>query len=87
MKSKDVVYVILGYSKLNTPRSSINVTVKGTVEKPISFSAKFFKEILTANSDCKASSLKVSDKGLATVEFENDNLKSNYYMVTIKMDE
>jgi hypothetical protein len=81
------VYLVLGYSKLNTCRSTIEVAAQGTVEKAISFSAKFFKEILTANSDCKASSLKVSDKGLAVVEFENDNLKSSYYMVTIKMDE
>lgn len=84
---KDKVYLILGYSKLNTHRQTLEPAFTGTVEKPISFSAKFFKEILTANADCKASNLKVSDKGLAIAEFENDNFKTSYYMVTIKMDE
>ena len=87
LSKKDKMYLVLGHSKLNTNRHSLEVAAKGKVEKPISFSAKFFKEILTANSDCKASDLKVSDKGLAIAEFENDNFKSSYYMVTIKMDE
>jgi hypothetical protein len=87
LSKKDKIYLVLGYSKLNTPRSTLEVASTGTIEKPISFSAKFFKEILTANSDCTASNLKVSDKGLAIAEFENDNFKCSYYMVTIKMDE
>jgi len=84
---KDKVYLVLGHSKLNVNHQTLTVSATGTVEKPISFSAKFFKEILTANFDCKASNLKVSDKGLAIVEFEGDNFKCHYYMVTIKMDE
>ena len=87
ISKKDKVYLVLGHSKLNTNRQTLEVSAKGKVENPISFSAKFFKEILTANSDCKASNLKISDKGLAVAEFENDNFKCNYYMVTIKMDE
>jgi len=87
LTKKDKVYLVLGHSKLNTCRQTLEVASTGTIEKPISFSAKFFKEILTANSDCTASNLKVSDKGLAIAEFENDNFKCSYYMVTIKMDE
>lgn len=87
LTKKDKIYLVLGHSKLNTNRVTLEVAATGTIENPISFSAKFFKEILTANSDCKASNLKVSDKGLAIAEFESDNFKCNYYMVTIKMDE
>lgn len=87
LSKKDTMYLVLGHSKLNTNRHSLEVAGTGTIENPISFSAKFFKEILTANSDCTASNLKVSSKGLAIAEFENDNFKSNYYMVMIKMDE
>jgi len=87
LSKKDKIYLVLGHSKLNTNRTSIGLVATGTIEKPISFSAKYFKEILSANSDCTASNLKVSDKGLAIAEFENDNFKSSYYMVMIKMEE
>ena len=55
----------------------------GDVE-PISFSAKYLKEILNANKGAKSSSLKISPNGLAHVSFENDGFKSNYYLVEIK---
>ena len=77
--------VILGYSKINSNRISINVEGEcdGDVE-PISFSAKYLKEILNANKGAKSSSLKISPNGLAHVSFENDGFKSNYYLVEIK---
>ena len=77
--------VILGYSKINSNRISINVECEcdGDVE-PISFSAKYLKEILNANKGAKSSSLKISPNGLAHVSFENDGFKSNYYIVEIK---
>ena len=77
--------VILGYSKINSNRISINVecTCASDVE-PISFSAKYLKEILNANRGAKASSLKISSQGLAHVAFEHDGFKSNYYLVEIK---
>jgi hypothetical protein len=77
--------VILGYSKINSNRISINVECEcdGDVE-PISFSAKYLKEILNVNKGAKSSSLKISPNGLAHVSFENDGFKSNYYLVEIK---
>ena len=77
--------VILGYSKINSNRISINVECEcdGDVD-PISFSAKYLKEILNANKGAKSSSLKISPNGLAHVSFENDGFKSNYYLVEIK---
>ena len=77
--------VILGYSKINSNRISMNVncTCESDVE-PISFSAKYLKEILNANRGAKSSSLKISSQGLAHVAFEHDGYKSNYYLVEIK---
>lgn len=77
--------VILGYSKINSNRISINVqcTCESDVE-PISFSAKYLKEILNANRGAKSSSMKISAQGLAHVSFEHDGYKSNYYLVEIK---
>ena len=77
--------VILGYSKINSNRISMNVecTCESDVE-PISFSAKYLKEILGANRGAKSSSLKISPQGLAHVSFEHDGFKSDYYLVEIK---
>ena len=77
--------VILGYSKINSNRISIAVdcTCESDVE-PISFSAKYLKEILNANRGAKSSSLKISPQGLAHVSFEHDGFKSNYYLVEVK---
>lgn len=84
---KGKVKMTLGYSNVNSNR--INIEVKPTedknkLSKTIHFSAKYLKEILTSNSDCENALLKVSDAGLANVEFENDGFHSNYYLVEIK---
>jgi len=77
--------IVLGYQKINSNRISITVgcTCDGDVD-PISFSAKYLKEILSSNKGAKASHLKISSQGLAHVYFENGGYKSNYYLVEIK---
>ena len=52
--------IVLGYSKINSNRISINVDcVCESDVQPISFSAKYLKEILNANRGAKASSMRV----------------------------
>ena len=77
--------IILGYSSINTNRISMKVECKcdGDVS-PISFSAKYLKEILNANRGSKSANLQISSQGLAHIEFEKDNLTSKYYLVEIK---
>ena len=77
--------IILGYSSINTNRISMKVDCKcdGDVS-PISFSAKYLKEILNANRGYKSANLQISSQGLAHIEFEKDNLTSKYYLVEIK---
>jgi hypothetical protein len=77
--------IILGYSSINTNRISMKVECKcdGDVS-PISFSAKYLKEILNANRGSKSANLQISSQGLANIEFEKDNLTSKYYLVEIK---
>lgn len=77
--------IILGYSTINTNRISMKVDCKcdGDVS-PISFSAKYLKEILNANRNSKSATLKISSQGLAHIEFETDNITSKYYLVEIK---
>lgn len=77
--------IVLGYSTINSNRISIDVvaTCEGDVE-PIAFSAKYLKAILNANRGSTKSSLKISSKGLTHLKFENDEYKSQYYLVEIK---
>lgn len=77
--------IILGYSTINTNRISMKVDCKcdGDVS-PISFSAKYLKEILNANRGSKSATLKISSQGLAHIQFETDNIISKYYLVEIK---
>lgn len=77
--------VILGYSTLNTNRISINVNCKcdGDIE-PISFSARYLKEILNSNRGSNSATLKISSQGLTHVSFLTNTTRSNYYLVEIK---
>lgn len=84
---KDKIKLVIGYSNVNSNRINIDVKTsegKDTLGKTLHFSAKYLKEILTSNGDCENAVLKVSDAGLAHVEFNNDTFSSNYYLTEIK---
>lgn len=84
--SKDgVSEVVLGYADINSNRISlkVNATVSGDV-KPISFSAKYLKQILLANKSSNNSVLKISTKGLAHATFDDGEYRSEYYLVQLK---
>lgn len=86
-KKKKLEMVIGENSKSNTNKIILDVPTKNgkdTVSKPISFSAKYLKEILTSNNDCDNAVLKVSDEGMASITFEKDNFESVYYLLEIK---
>jgi hypothetical protein len=75
--------VIINYSKINTNRIVFNATTKATSQiDTVCFSAKLFKEILTANSD-SVGILEVSSKGLARVTFSNSDYTAIYYLVKL----
>jgi hypothetical protein len=87
MNKKKKLEMAIGHSKINSNKITLNVVTKNdkdTVANPISFSAKYLKEILTSNSDCDGAVLKVSDSGLANISFTKDNFASNYYLIEIK---
>ncbi len=60
---------------------------KNAVKAPLSFTAKHLKELLKANPEFKDPALYVSDSGLASVPFSEDDLDSEYYLVNIKTEE
>jgi|ERR1035437_2126680 hypothetical protein len=90
-KKKNKLEMVLGYSSnTNTDRMILDVeTVEGKdkLKAPINFSASVLKEILAANSEVKNAILKVSEQGLAYVEFVNDDFKAKYYMIKVPVEE
>ena len=84
---KDKLKLVIGFSSVNSNRINIDFKPtegKDTLGKTIHFSAKYLKEILTSNNDCENAVLKISDAGIAHVEFNNDVFNSSYYLVEIK---
>lgn len=83
---KSSVDVVLGYSSLNTNRVKITANTTTSVSlSPISFSAKYLREILVANKDAKGGKLEISSKGLARTTFTVDGISSTYYLVQISI--
>ena len=74
----------IGYSSISTNRVTFTAQ-KDYAEtvKPISFSAQYLKEILTANKEATSAKLKVSTDGLSNVEFQIDDFVCKYYLVEI----
>ena len=74
----------IGYSSISTNRVTFTA-IKGFDGdvKPISFSSKYLKEILTANKEATNAKLKVSVDGLSHVEFQIDDFVCKYYLVEI----
>ena len=85
LNGKSGVEVVIGYSSTNTNRVNIPVeTTSSNLEKPISFNANLFKEVLVANRECTSAVLEVSNEGLAKVNFKVDDYDSTYYVVAMQ---
>ena len=85
LNGKSGIEVVIGYSSTNTNRVNIPVeTTSSNLEKPISFNANLFKEVLVANRECTSAVLGVSNEGLAKVNFKVDDYDSTYYVVAMQ---
>ena len=89
-KKKQKMEMVLGYKQNLSDRIVLGVdcnTGKDVIKTPISFDAKLLKEILSANSEVKNPTLNVSEDGLASVAFDQDGFKSQYYMIKIDVED
>jgi len=78
--------IVLGYSNVNSNRIALSAKKDYTeTVKPISFSAKYLKEIFSANKEANAVTLNVSTSGLAHVEFKIDDFTAKYYLVEVQL--
>ena len=85
LNGKNGVEVVIGYSSTNTNRVNIPVeTTTNDIDKPITFNANLFKEVLVANRECTSAVLEVSTEGLARVNFKVDDYDSTYFVVAMQ---
>lgn len=88
-KKKQKLEMVIGYKQNLSNRIALEVATnagKDTVKAPISFDAKLLKEILSANDEVKNPVLLVSESGLASVSFDHEGFKSQYYMIKIDVE-
>lgn len=77
--------IVLGYSNTNSNRISLDIECSVTDDiDPISFSAKYFREILASNKDLNGGKMYVSSDGLAKIEFDIDNFSAIYYLIKLE---
>ena len=83
INEKGSMKLVIGYSSMNTNRVTIPVNCDGTLTDNVSFSAKYFKDVLVANKECGSATLEVSSKGLSRINFKVDDYDVTYFMVAI----
>jgi len=78
--------IIINHSNVNTNQVKFKVDTTQTASmSPVCFSAKLFKEILTANSDCTGT-LEISSKGLGRVILSSKEFNVTYYLVKMSIN-
>jgi len=85
VNKKGELVVIIGFSKINSSRKIMSVKTvdgKNKVAAPIHFRADYLKDIITSNSECGESALKVSDNGLCSIEFSSGDFVCKYYLTS-----
>lgn len=91
MSKKNKLEMVIGYSSnINTDRFVLSLDTfegKDKIKEPASFSANILKEILAANSEVKEPVFKVSEQGLAYVEFDTEEFNAKYYMIKIPVED
>ena len=85
VKTDEGCQVVIGYSSTNTNRVNIPTESESCdIDKPVTFNANLFKEVLVANRECTSAILEVSTEGLAKVNFKIDDYDSTYYIVAMQ---
>jgi hypothetical protein len=75
--------LVIGYTDMNTTRISLGVESFGGLEKKLTFSARYLKDIFLANKGAKAGNIEVSNGGLLSIKFDDGGFVSEYYLVKI----
>lgn len=89
IKNRNGVYqVVLGYSEIDTNRIYIDVDVdeKRELTNPVSFSADYMKEVLSANKGATSAFFEVTDEGMAHIHASTEEFTCDYYLAEVETD-
>lgn len=81
---KDKIELVIGYSNTNTSRIKLDVSAiagKDKLDKPISFNANYFKEILSKSRGHGGVVYKVASAGISNLCFGNKDFEACYYLI------
>ena len=88
-RKTDEYEIVIGYSSTNANSVYIPVEVEkleSDLEKPISFSVDYFKEILSANKGSSNFKLEVSGEGLSHTTVRDEHYVIDYYLAETTTD-
>jgi len=88
LMKRNKLCIVIGNSDVNTNRISINVETidgKNTVPREINFDAEIFKDVLASNNEGPYNSvLKISQLGVASIDFVTPEFSANYFLMEMK---
>ena len=76
--------VVIGHSSVATNNCTIPVDTNNSDVELLSFNANHFKAVLSANSECKNGTMKVSSDGITKLNFNIDDFSVEYYIVAVQ---
>jgi hypothetical protein len=83
-KKGDKLELIIGYSSVNSNRVKVEIKPtpeKDKLDKPISFNANYFKDILNKNRESTGAVFKIASAGISQITFSTSEFDSNYYLI------
>ena len=83
-KKGDKLELVIGFASINSNRIKVEVKAnagKDKLDKPISFNANYFKEILLKNSEATGAVFKVASLGIANISFTTPDFDANYFLI------
>lgn len=80
--TKKGLELIIGNS-VNKIKIPIKSEINGSASRPIIFSSKYFKEMLSANKEMISATFSVYERGMARIEFKHVDTKVIYFLTEI----
>jgi hypothetical protein len=89
MNKKNKMELVIGYSNINTSRIKLDVSPiagKDKLDKPISFNANYFKEIISKSRGFGGVIFKVAAAGISNITFKNKDFEASYFLIKKEID-
>jgi hypothetical protein len=79
---KKGIEVVIG-NTVNKIKIAVKSDISGSPTRPITFSAKYFKEMLSTNKDMITANFSVYERGIAKIDFKHTDATITYFLTEI----